>query len=168
MATPDPARIIARAEQVLKELQPSEIWRASLDKGIVSTKLLLVTSIAPPPPGDPTARLADYVITSILREGGGLSARFAQDAETGALLEAEAVRKTGEVLRAYVDTEPIARKHLPEPAPLPVPAATVVWKPCRESTSRFVPFWRYLIAGRTIFIRADGAVFTELTTTGRG
>jgi hypothetical protein len=50
----------------------------------------------------------------------------------------------------------------------PLASPVVVWRPCRESTSRFLPFWRYQIDGRPVYVRADGIAFDELTTTGRG
>jgi hypothetical protein len=38
----------------------------------------------------------------------------------------------------------------------------LVWKPCRESLSPYWPFYQVRVGGHTIYIRIDGAVFTEL------
>jgi hypothetical protein len=45
---------------------------------------------------------------------------------------------------------------------------TLVWQPCWESWSPYLPFHQITIGSDTIYRRIDGRVFTELTTTGRG
>lgn len=42
-------------------------------------------------------------------------------------------------------------------------SATLVWKPCRESLSPYLPFTRLSYGERAIYVRADGEVFTALT-----
>jgi hypothetical protein len=172
MTLVEPPRIMGRAALVLKELQGSATWKASLDKASLDASPLLVRSIAPAVEARARipVRLPDYYIVSILRENG-ISARFAHDAETGDLLEAEGVRKAGAVLKPYVDPLLIVRSQWPSAAPgAPdaVTSADAVWRPCRQSTSRFAPFWRFHIEGQTVYVRADGVLYTELTTTGRG
>jgi hypothetical protein len=161
MAILDPPRIIARASLVFDELLKSEVWRAALDKAKVAAAPLYVTSIDPHAPPLTAARpkLPNYYIVSVEREGG-ISARFAHHAETGDLLEAEGVRRAGARLPPYIDP--------PRMAESPTGSPEAVWMPCRESTTRFLPFWRLQIEGRTIYVRADGVTFDELTTTGRG
>jgi hypothetical protein len=44
----------------------------------------------------------------------------------------------------------------------------LVWKPCRESLSPFYPFHMFTVGSRQIYVRVDGAVFTELHVDGRG
>lgn len=39
---------------------------------------------------------------------------------------------------------------------------TLVWKPCRESLSPFWPFHMFTIGSKQIYVRIDGAVFTQL------
>jgi hypothetical protein len=39
---------------------------------------------------------------------------------------------------------------------------TLVWRPCRESLSPYWPFHMFTIAAHRLYIRIDGAVFTEL------
>ena len=40
---------------------------------------------------------------------------------------------------------------------------TLVWKPCRESWSPYLPFHQLTIGSETLYTRIDGPVFTELT-----
>jgi hypothetical protein len=162
---PDPSEIVARAVAVLNALRASPTWHASLNNAVVASPPLLVTSIAPAFTAEGVERrLPDYFIVTIRKEAG-ISSRFAHDADSGDLLEAEGVRKAGAVLPPYVDPDEVLRPEMPE-ATLPSPV--VVWRPCRESTSRFLPFWRYQIDGQSLYVRADGMTFAELTTTGRG
>jgi hypothetical protein len=39
---------------------------------------------------------------------------------------------------------------------------TLVWRPCRESLSHFWPFYMLTIGDERLYIRIDGAIFTEL------
>lgn len=39
---------------------------------------------------------------------------------------------------------------------------TLVWKPCRESLSPYYPFSMFTVGAQHIYVRSDGAVFTEL------
>ena len=43
----------------------------------------------------------------------------------------------------------------------------LVWKPCRESWSPHLPFYQLVIGSSVLYVRIDGAVFTQLTG-GRG
>jgi hypothetical protein len=43
-----------------------------------------------------------------------------------------------------------------------------VWKPCRESLSPFYPFYMFTVGSHRIFVRSDGAIFTELHDTEHG
>ena len=38
----------------------------------------------------------------------------------------------------------------------------MVWKPCQESLSPFVPFYSLQVGNRTIYARVDGKIFTKL------
>lgn len=170
MSILEPSQIMVRAAAVLQALRQSDVWKASLESGTLTSVPLLVTSIAPEERSRP--RMGDYFIVSI-RRPGGTSARFAHDAETGAFLEAEGVRVAGVHLSDYVDPEEALLQRIrsdgsPGLAGERLPSPEVVWRPCRESTSRFLPFWRFHIQGRTTYVRADGAIFEALSTTGRG
>jgi hypothetical protein len=39
---------------------------------------------------------------------------------------------------------------------------TLVWKPCRESLSPFYPFYLITVGAHRIYVRVDGAIFTQL------
>jgi hypothetical protein len=43
----------------------------------------------------------------------------------------------------------------------------LVWKPCRESWSPHLPFYRVVVGNYSLYVRIDGQVFTHLTS-GRG
>jgi hypothetical protein len=43
-----------------------------------------------------------------------------------------------------------------------------VWRPCRESLSPYYPFKLVTYGAHRLYVRSDGRVFTQLTTTGRG
>jgi hypothetical protein len=45
---------------------------------------------------------------------------------------------------------------------------TLVWKPCRESLSPYMPFFMVVIGDVRIFIRTDGKIFNKLHPTDRG
>lgn len=45
---------------------------------------------------------------------------------------------------------------------------TLVWKPCRESLSRYYPFFLVTVGDQRIYIRVDGQVFTKLHVHDRG
>ncbi|MBL8191365.1 MAG: hypothetical protein JNK38_25335 [Acidobacteria bacterium] len=45
---------------------------------------------------------------------------------------------------------------------------TLVWRPCRESFSPHLPFWRIVAGPYTFYQRIDGPIFNKLTLDGRG
>ncbi|MFT3910638.1 MAG: hypothetical protein QM737_14525 [Ferruginibacter sp.] len=45
---------------------------------------------------------------------------------------------------------------------------TLVWKPCRESLSPFWPFHMFTIGSRHVYVRIDGAIFTQLHDDAKG
>jgi len=161
MPTLDPAEILLRATSVLNNFRSSAPWTASLanatlDPTVIFVTFLYDTAAAPVPP------LPDYAVTTI-RQNSGISARFAFNSENGVFLEAEGIQKSGTLLPPYVATRAAQAKW---PGPLPTP--DIVWRPCRESSTRFAPFWRYLIGGASHYVRADGQIYDQLTTNIRG
>jgi hypothetical protein len=44
----------------------------------------------------------------------------------------------------------------------------IVWQPCQESASPFLPFYRFESAAGAVYVRADGTVFYALTPFGKG
>ena len=163
MAPLPDSRILDRANAVLKELLAYDVWRPSLEQATPRLSPLLVTSIAPTPRIG--RRLQDYFIVSVER-GKGLSARFAHDAETGAFLEAEAARTADGVLPEYVD--PAQSLPIEGATPSAIGTYEAVWQPCLQSTSRFLPFFRFHVNGQPVYLRADGVLFETLTVNHRG
>lgn len=45
---------------------------------------------------------------------------------------------------------------------------TLVWRPCRESLSPLYPFHMFTVGGERIYVRSDGAIFTDLHYLDRG
>src|SRR5262245_25315025 len=45
---------------------------------------------------------------------------------------------------------------------------TLVWRPCRESLSPYVPFFMITVGNQRLFVRVDGQVFPGLHTQDRG
>jgi len=43
---------------------------------------------------------------------------------------------------------------------------TLVWQPCQESYSPYLPFYQYTIGDNKIYVRVDGEVFSKLTIKG--
>jgi hypothetical protein len=41
---------------------------------------------------------------------------------------------------------------------------TLVWRPCRESQSPFLPFFMVIVGGQRLYLRVDGRLFTRLHT----
>lgn len=41
---------------------------------------------------------------------------------------------------------------------------TLVWRPCRESQSPFLPFFMVIVGGQRLYLRVDGKLFTTLHT----
>ena len=45
---------------------------------------------------------------------------------------------------------------------------TLVWKPCRESMSPYVPFFMATVGSRRVYLRVDGQLFNRLNDGDRG
>ncbi len=157
-----PERILSRAATAMKELRVYPTWQVSLeaaepDRAPLFVRILTV-GVSPAP------QLSDYYIVTIRRRGG-VTARFAHIANTGEFLEAEAVRTPAALLPAYADHIEGLGSRL---ADRDRPTVEVVWYPCVQSTSRFLPFWTFSVNGRPVYVRADGVIFDQLTFTIKG
>ena len=157
-----PSRILDRTNAVLNELRIYPAWTASLDRATARMTPRLVTSIAPA--SRKGGKLPDYFIVEIQR-GNGVSARFAHHAETGEFLEAESVGTREGVLPEYVDPMTALASEMPAASNV---APQLVWRPCLQSATRFLPFWRLQIGERPLYLRADGVRFDDLTVNQRG
>lgn len=115
-----------------------------------------------------------YYIVSFL-EGDRETARVTIDAEDGELLEVSGVSEKGQVLQPYVtpaatldrlygeaDRMPTANRFQIRPGVVgqhPV----LVWKPCGQSSSPFLPFYQFSVGDTFVYYRLDGRRFDELT-----
>jgi len=139
MLTPDEAAQKAdrAADQLLKT---SARWRASLEGRVVQPPLLIQRLDVNEP----------YYIVPFTRNGRH-TAHLIVDATSGELAEANAVENVGDSLPAYL---------VPPSAPPSGLPRQLVWQPCRESSSPFLPF--YVLEDGEYF-RVDGKTFTTLT-----
>lgn len=159
MAAPDASLILASASAIFNELSPSTYWRASLDQAAIRPKPLFVKTLRPEHPAARSLVLPDFAIVTVAR-AAGVTARFALHADNGQFLEAEGVTKAGALLPDYADVAAIAAAHSPGASG----NGEWVWQPCQESTSRFLPFWRFPVGSHFVHVRADGKIFDSLTS----
>ena len=157
-----PERIFSRAVTTMHELRAYPTWQASLEDADVDPAPLSVRILTIQ--GRTAPQLYDYYIVTVRRRGG-VTARFAHRADTGDFLEAEAARSAAVLLPAYADHIDGLVSRLADGNP---PTADVVWYPCVQSNSRFLPFWMFPIKGRPVYVRADGVIFDQLTFTMKG
>jgi hypothetical protein len=165
---PQPEALIRRmAISIVKRLEQSEFWAHAL-----------AATVSLQPEATPVQRLDRkdelYYIVRVAHQRG-TTARLALSESTGHLLEAEGIAKPGEVLWPYCDPMAVmAARHRATDSPSAMRTAligrhpTLVWRPCRESTSRLLPFWLLTVRDSLVYVRVDGQVFTRLTTSGRG
>jgi hypothetical protein len=151
----DPAQVLDRAKIVFDQLRTLRPWEMSLNAATIDPRVYFVTSLYAAP-------LTDYAIVATT-DGAGITARFALDSNTGVFLEGQGVRSQGGHLTPWVDPHAIAGTW-----GVPVSTPEIVWQPCRESASRFKPFWRYQVGGSQKYVRSDGYVFDTLTTDTQG
>jgi hypothetical protein len=146
----------------MHELRAYPAWQASLEDAEVDPAPLPVRTLTVQ--GRTAPQLYDYYIIAVRRRGG-VTARFAHRADTGDFLEAEAARTHAVFLPAYADHIEglVSRLTVGDQRP-----ADVVWYPCVQSNSRFLPFWMFPINGRPVYVRADGVIFDQLTFTMKG
>lgn len=104
------------------------------------------------------------------------TARFILDGFGGKLTEASGVTESDKALTRYVSSQEaldrmftaraaskrkwefeFRREHV---GMHPV----LVWKPCRQSPSPFLPFYQFSVGGSFEYLRVDGEVFSELKT----
>jgi hypothetical protein len=110
-----------------------------------------------------------------------MSAAAAVDARYGDYLQAARLPRPGPSPLAGLEVDAVLRQFSNQLVDLPEPFGrlrlrdelfcvypTLVWRPCRESLSPFYPFRMLTVGSHRVYIRTDGAVFTQLTTNVRG
>ena len=161
---PDEARRAA-ANGVL-ELRGSTRFRAALnDASPVSTMLV-----------ERLDRTDSFYYIVSFESKSKETARVIVDGFSGEFEEASGIEKTGSVMPPFLppsralatldNTYLEAGRYLGRPVragmvgqhPLPV------WRPCRESSSAFLPFYQLSVGDHFVYVRLDGRRFDELTT----
>jgi hypothetical protein len=114
-----------------------------------------------------------YVVT--FGAGDRETARILIDAFDGTLGEATGISKEGDSLKRYMSapdalTRLLAKtEHGSDWLPFRVRGGTVgehpvlVWKPCGQSSSPFLPFYQLSVGDSFVYYRVDGEMFDALT-----
>jgi hypothetical protein len=163
-----PTAAVKHAARIVGELRKNPLWQPALMGTQPQLPVMLVHQL----------HLPDsyyYVVPSI--GGSRLGARVLIDGLSGALVEIGAVDNDTRTLKRWVTSDQAARVVLtnarlmypasPAPAWLRREAITVrpmlAWKPCEQSTSRFLPFYATIAGDRLVYVRVDGMFAPELT-----
>lgn len=104
------------------------------------------------------------------------TARLLMDARTNRLGEAIGVDTAGAALRPFLDPAVVLREWYDRTLDLPRVRGRVirrgtaglhpvlVWRPCQQSTSPFLPFYLISVGDQFVYWRVDGKAFDRLTT----
>ena len=116
-----------------------------------------------------------YYIVPLVRGRLGVVAAVAVDARFGDYRQAIALPRGGSSILAALDQKTVLRETLERPIDLGDRAGrlvvrreayclypTLVWRPCRESLSPFVPFHMVTAGSHRIYVRLDGRIFAGL------
>jgi len=116
----------------------------------------------------------DYIVT--YRTGDRVTARIRIDARTGRFAHAAGIDRECGSLTPYVDPAGALERLFGRSLDLQGVGGRVVrqqtvgrhpvlvWKPCRQSTSPFLPFYQFSVGDRLVYLRADGVWFDRLTS----
>ena len=180
MSVIGPPEILERAQAEAKRLGEKSNWRAAFVESAPETPILVLRR-------DKTD--ADYYIVSF-RAGTGVTARLRMNAHTGLYAEGIGIDKTGDILTRYYtldqarpriartlettakkSTKSKKKKTAGGPASDQVVIATdpfLIWQPCTQSLSPFLPFYRFWTPGHEIYFRVDGKIYSGSLTYGAG
>ena len=159
-----PEQAMQRAAQQLTELRSSRL-RVALDS--VEAKLAYLVQRLDDPD------LYYYIVT--FQASAKETARVVVDAFNGTLRQASGIEREGDSLKPYIPAPAaLARLHsyaevAPDALRFRVRTGTVgqhpvlVWKPCKQSTSPFLPFYQLSIGDSFVYYRVDGEEFDALT-----
>ena len=124
--------------------------------------------------------LSFYAIVPF-EKGGRVQAQAMLDPYSGELLGAGASEELAKSLAMATTADDairrVAGKYFDLPGERPhlrlrreglSAAPTLVWKPCRESLTPYMPFTQVTYGKHTLYVRTDGKVFTSLTSPRRG
>lgn len=106
-----------------------------------------------------------YFLVPWLVDGGEVGL-IKLEAESGRLLGFSTYSKPGKgKLLSLPESEALVRRQYPGQN---VRSQRLVWQPCRQSTSPYLPFAEVVIDDRFVFVTMDGEVLEELTPLGFG
>jgi hypothetical protein len=110
-----------------------------------------------------------YYLVSFERDGRHVMQAMI-DGFDGTLLETVGIEKESEALPRILDAIE-AERRLKDGAGWFIHREGVVgqhpvlvWKPCRQSKSPFLPFYQFSVGNRFVYLRVDGTLFDALTT----
>ena len=116
-----------------------------------------------------------YYIVAFANDAG-MTARVIVDGHDGTFEEVSAITEKGQLLPPFVTPAAALRRIVEESASTtdarryhirPGTVGThpvMVWKPCGESSSPFLPFYEYSVGDSFVYYRVDGRRFDVLTT----
>jgi hypothetical protein len=170
---PDEARQRALGGLQEYQLPERESWKASLKDTHPGTPILVQRL---------DRRDAFYYIVPMVREPHAVPVLACVDGRFGTYLQAGRVRDPhGNALRhLHLDPQWAKDKVLGQRISLG-PRGTLqvrpegtalhpalVWRPCRESMSPYLPFFMFVVGSMPIYLRVDGRLFTKLHTNDHG
>jgi hypothetical protein len=121
-------------------------------------------------------RLDEFYYIVSFEAGSRETARVVIDAKTRELTEASGIDKPGAALAPFSSPAAAVERLVGRPIEQgrwkgrPIRPGTfgqhpiLVWKPCRESASPFMPFYQFSSGDQLVYLRVDGLRFDELTT----
>ena len=105
------------------------------------------------------------------------------NAHTGRYAEGIGIDKLGDMLKPYYTLDQAERriartldaaarkskkkKKEKEYGP-PAPEPFLIWRPCAQSLSAFLPFYRFVAPGQELYFRVDGRLYVGPLTYGSG
>lgn len=104
------------------------------------------------------------------------TARFIVDGFVGKLKEASGISAPAQSLQSYVSPQDALDRVLTARSTSKMKwdvefrrehigvHPVLVWQPCRQSPSPFLPFFQFSVAGSLVYLRADGQLFSRLDT----
>lgn len=170
MSVIGPPDILARALAEANRLSKLSNWKPAFERSLPETPLLVRRL-------DQTDRY--YYIVSFA-SAVGITARLRMNAHTGRFSEGIGVDNLSDALDPYYAPDEVRRRapRLLEAAatkgqttrrPKGTPALAIgiepflVWKPCAQALSAFLPLYKISIGQRPWYFRVDGKVYEELT-----
>jgi hypothetical protein len=165
-----PKAAVKHAARIVAELRKNPLWQPALKGTEPQLPVTLVHQL----------HLPDsyyYVVPFIA--GSRLGARVLIDGLSGGLVEIGAVDNDTRTLKRWITADEVVGvvlansralypgSRVAAPAGLRREAITVrpvlAWKPCEQSTSRFLPFYATIAADRLVYVRVDGMFAAALT-----